>query len=232
MNTLFELAEVRVTFIRFSFFFPDFWMLIFFSSWATNQLVFEKKKKTTSKTPPLLREKKKRNSKKGKENCMVRYEKERGFYFSCSDTVQILLSSLPTTGPSGPLLRAALGVWGVQKNRPQCFQSSEATRMQRVRRTKQGPDALLNLLESPQWAQSSWACNVARTPKLSVLVGVTHPCWGFGAGDLLQDPLGRGQNESCFPTPISGRGARTSSQGISVLKNLYSAFVLRCLKSQ
>ena len=131
------------------------------------------------------------------------------------------------------LAEGSLGrVRGVQDNRPQCFQSSEATRMQRVRRTKQGPDALLNPLESPLWAQSSWACDVAKAPKLSVLVGVTHPCWGFGAGDFLQDPLGRGQNESCFPTPISGRGARTSSQGISVSKNLYSAFVLRYLKSQ
>ena len=131
------------------------------------------------------------------------------------------------------LAEGSLGrVWGVQENRPQCFQSSEATRMQWVRRTKQGPDALLNPLESLPWAQSSWACDVAKAPKLSVLVGVTHPCWGFGAGDFLQDPLGRGQNELCFPTPILGRGARTSSQGISVSKNLYSAFVLRCLKSQ
>ena len=47
--------------------------------------------------------------------------------------------------------------------------------MQRVKRTKQGPDALLNLLESPQWAQSSWACDVARAPKLSVLVGLPTP---------------------------------------------------------
>ena len=73
-----------VIFIRFSFFFPDFWMLVFFFSRAKNQLVFGKKQPLR---PPLLRKKKKRNSKKGKENCMVRYEKEKGFYFSCSDTM-------------------------------------------------------------------------------------------------------------------------------------------------
>lgn len=97
--------------MRFSFFSPDFWMLtylfflfFFFFLLSCNSVSWSLKR--VSKTSPLRKRKKSR--KKGEENCMVRPEKEKGFYFSCTDARFMSLLSLPTTGPSGSWLRASL----------------------------------------------------------------------------------------------------------------------------
>lgn len=68
MNTLFESAEVRVIAMRFSFFFPGFWMLtcLFNLFFFSPELQFSWSFKTASQTKKGEKGKKERGEKK---NC-------------------------------------------------------------------------------------------------------------------------------------------------------------------